>query len=216
MKAPTWLMAQVYRSDDAIKHVVKYFKAEAEKAKNPKEPNGILKSLMRDNWKIRESRMASVSSIFGIGSELRQSAADEDVETSFGVIVLDDSMVRVHLLSPHASLTNSNKLVSGTMVVLIKERLPQPSESLADDNNAEGEKVYTGREVTVRARVKSKPEPESPSPGTYGTVVLKVVFSASGTVTNISVVVGLPNGLTEAAIKAARKISFEPAIKDGR
>ncbi len=34
--------------------------------------------------------------------------------------------------------------------------------------------------------------------------------------TNISVVRGVPDGLTEQAIEAAQKIRFEPAVKDGR
>ena len=48
-----------------------------------------------------------------------------------------------------------------------------------------------------------------------GTVVLKVVFSSGGQVTNIRTVSGLPNGLTERAIAAARQIKFVPATKDG-
>jgi hypothetical protein len=35
-------------------------------------------------------------------------------------------------------------------------------------------------------------------------------------VTNISVVRGLPDGLSERAIGAAREIKFSPATKDGR
>jgi outer membrane biosynthesis protein TonB len=38
----------------------------------------------------------------------------------------------------------------------------------------------------------------------------------TGRVTNIRTVSGLPYGLTEKAINAARKIYFLPAIKDGR
>jgi len=49
-----------------------------------------------------------------------------------------------------------------------------------------------------------------------GTVVLKVVFSKNGQVTNIRTVFGLPYGLTEQAIKAARKIKFTPAMKEGK
>jgi TonB family protein len=49
-----------------------------------------------------------------------------------------------------------------------------------------------------------------------GTVVLKCVFASDGRVTNIRVVQGLPNGLTEKSIEAARKIRFIPATKDGR
>ena len=49
-----------------------------------------------------------------------------------------------------------------------------------------------------------------------GTIVLKCVFAANGTITNIQVVQGLPYGLTEKAVEAARKIKFVPATKDGK
>ncbi|HEU4766770.1 MAG TPA: TonB family protein [Pyrinomonadaceae bacterium] len=80
-------------------------------------------------------------------------------------------------------------------------------------------KIFTGREVTSKARLISKPEPqyteEARKNQITGTVVLKVVFSSNGTVTNIRTVSGLPNGLTERAIAAARQIKFVPATKDG-
>ena len=49
-----------------------------------------------------------------------------------------------------------------------------------------------------------------------GTVVLKCTLSAMGQVTTISVVEGLPRGLTEMAIAAARQLKFIPAMKDGK
>ncbi|MGB7200701.1 MAG: energy transducer TonB [Pyrinomonadaceae bacterium] len=48
-----------------------------------------------------------------------------------------------------------------------------------------------------------------------GTVVLRVTFLASGQIGSISTVKGLPSGLTESAIAAARGIRFEPAKRDG-
>ncbi len=48
-----------------------------------------------------------------------------------------------------------------------------------------------------------------------GKVVLKVTFSANGSVGAISVISGLGNGLTEQAIAAARGIKFEPAKRGG-
>lgn len=48
-----------------------------------------------------------------------------------------------------------------------------------------------------------------------GTVTLRVTFLASGQIGSISAVSGLPNGLTEQAIAAARSIRFEPAQKNG-
>jgi protein TonB len=81
-------------------------------------------------------------------------------------------------------------------------------------------KVYTTKDVTSKARILSRPEPqyteEARRNQVTGTVVLRAVFSASGAVTNIKAVKGLPDGLTEKAIAAARQIKFVPAQKEGR
>jgi TonB family protein len=80
-------------------------------------------------------------------------------------------------------------------------------------------RIFTGKEVTSKARLISKPEPQYTEDARKnqitGTVVLKCVFSSNGTVTNIRTVSGLPFGLTERAIAAARQIKFVPATKDG-
>src|SRR5688572_15299714 len=81
-------------------------------------------------------------------------------------------------------------------------------------------KIFSGRDVTSKARVLSKPEPqyteEARKNQVTGTVVLRAVFTSGGAVTNIRAVSGLPYGLTERAIAAARQIKFIPATKDGR
>jgi TonB family protein len=81
------------------------------------------------------------------------------------------------------------------------------------------DRIFTGKEVTSKARLLSKPEPQYTEDARKnqitGTVVLKVVFSSNGSVTNIRTVSGLPYGLTERAIAAARQIKFVPATKDG-
>jgi TonB family protein len=81
-------------------------------------------------------------------------------------------------------------------------------------------KNFKPQEVNVRAVITSKPEPgfteEARRENVTGLVRLRAVLSASGEVTNISVVKGLPGGLTEKAISAARQIKFRPAQKDGR
>jgi TonB family protein len=80
-------------------------------------------------------------------------------------------------------------------------------------------RVFSGKDVTSKARILSKPEPqyteEARKNQVTGTVVLKAVFSSSGQVTQIRAISGLPNGLTERAIAAARSIKFVPATKDG-
>lgn len=80
-------------------------------------------------------------------------------------------------------------------------------------------KVFSGKEVSSKARVLSKPEPQYTEDArknqVTGTVVLRAVFTSGGQVSNIRAVSGLPYGLTERAIAAARQIRFTPATKDG-
>ena len=79
--------------------------------------------------------------------------------------------------------------------------------------------ILTGKQVTTKAVVVTKPEPayteEARQKKIIGTVVLRAVFTASGALTNLRVMVGLPQGLSERAVAAARQIRFIPAIKDG-
>ena len=81
-------------------------------------------------------------------------------------------------------------------------------------------RIFSGKEVSSKARVLSKPEPqyteEARKNQITGTVVLRAVFTSGGQVTSIRAVSGLPFGLTERAIAAARQIRFTPATKDGR
>lgn len=74
--------------------------------------------------------------------------------------------------------------------------------------------------ITKKAVVTAKPAPEISCPpgdkSPLGVVRLRAILSASGSVQGISVVKGLPGGLTEKAIEAARQIKFTPAEKDGR
>jgi protein TonB len=88
------------------------------------------------------------------------------------------------------------------------------------DNPNERDRVYSSPEVTTRARVRSKPEPqyteEARRNQITGTVILRVVFSRSGEVTNIRAIQTLSDGLTEKAIAAARKIRFVPATRNGQ
>jgi len=48
-----------------------------------------------------------------------------------------------------------------------------------------------------------------------GKVILKITFLSNGTVGNIKVIKGLPAGLSQQAILAARLIKFIPARKNG-
>jgi TonB family protein len=78
----------------------------------------------------------------------------------------------------------------------------------------------TGMNVNRRIVVVTKPEPSYTESArqahTKGTVILKLVFTANGGVTNFRVVQGLPNGLTERSISAAKQMRFVPAVKNGQ
>jgi protein TonB len=80
-------------------------------------------------------------------------------------------------------------------------------------------RVYPPRDVSTRARVISKPEPQyteqARREAITGTVVLRAVFSSSGEVTNIQAMQKLGGGLTERAIAAAKQIRFVPATRNG-
>jgi TonB family protein len=86
----------------------------------------------------------------------------------------------------------------------------------AEDENSG---IYRVSEVEVRATILSKSEPgfteEARRNNISGTVRLRAVLAADGRVRNIAVVRSLSDGLTELAIRAARRIRFTPAFKDG-
>lgn len=81
-------------------------------------------------------------------------------------------------------------------------------------------RIFTIKDVTRRAVIVSRPEPiytdDARKNQITGTVVLRLVLNANGAVTNVVALSRLPDGLTEKAIEAARRIQFTPAERDGR
>ena len=79
--------------------------------------------------------------------------------------------------------------------------------------------IYGDREVQKKARVLETPEAMYTNAAkvnrTRGTVRLRMVLAADGTVKHIFPIKSLDDGLTEAAVDAARQIKFEPAIRNG-
>jgi len=82
-----------------------------------------------------------------------------------------------------------------------------------------GTEILSGKVVSTKPIVVSKPEPiyseTARQNGVSGTVVIRGVFRSSGLVTNLHVVSGLPDGLTDQAVAVAGRIKFIPATKDG-
>lgn len=80
--------------------------------------------------------------------------------------------------------------------------------------------VLSSKKVDTRLEITAKPQPtytkEARRMGVQGFVVLKTLMAGDGKVSRVRVVKGLPAGLTENAIRAACKMKFKPAIKDGQ
>lgn len=86
--------------------------------------------------------------------------------------------------------------------------------SISHGEGTGSERVYSSKDVTTKARVISKPEPDFPEAGRAaggGRVVLRCIFAADGTVTHLLILEGQPHGITEAALDSARRIKFVPA-----
>jgi len=79
---------------------------------------------------------------------------------------------------------------------------------------------FSARDVTRRAVITAKPQPPYTEEGrknaTAGTIVVRVLLGANGSVQEVEAVTQLPYGLTESALAAARRIRFTPAQKNGR
>lgn len=108
-------------------------------------------------------------------------------------------------------------------VVEVKEGPGLPFDSGVQEERPEKQlpyKAYVGKDVNQKARLAMKPEPSYTEDARQnqiaGTVVLKCIFRYDGSVTDIRTVSGLPYGLTQKAIEAAKRIKFIPAIKDGK
>jgi len=97
----------------------------------------------------------------------------------------------------------------------LKFHLAMRSRKTREEND-----VYNSKQVTTKVKLTSKPEPEytelASSNNVVGTVILRALLAADGTVKHIIVVQGLPDGLTWEAVRAAQRIKFVPATLEGR
>ena len=104
-----------------------------------------------------------------------------------------------------------------------------PGVGPGSDGNTGGERFRIGgREKTGHQQAKvdslpillNRPRPffteEARKNKIQGVVRVKVLVDATGTVRDVVVTRGLPDGLSEQAIRAAYEMRFRPAMKDGR
>jgi TonB family protein len=79
----------------------------------------------------------------------------------------------------------------------------------------DGSDVITGK-PTILYKERARYTEEARRNLLQGTVVLSVVFGADGLLHDIRTIKGLPYGLTENAIEAAKNIRFQPAMRYGK
>ena len=96
----------------------------------------------------------------------------------------------------------------------------QSQDPNSQTNKTNGEKVFSGKEVETKAflvkRVEPKYTKDARKHKVTGSVIIRCIFSSTGKVTDIRVISGLPDGLTEKAVAAARLIRFKPAMMNGK
>jgi TonB family protein len=102
------------------------------------------------------------------------------------------------------------------MEMMLRSSEPPPNKT----NKLSAPTIFSGTNVNTKARVTVKPEPgytdSARLAGVTGKVVIRCIFSADRRVTSITIIQALPYGLTSKAVAAARKMEFDPAVKDGR
>ena len=77
------------------------------------------------------------------------------------------------------------------------------------------EEIVVPKEATTRLRILNKPNPNFSGTRATGTAALRAVFSADGTVKHILMIHRIDPEFDRACMLAARRIQFEPAMKDG-
>ena len=96
---------------------------------------------------------------------------------------------------------------------LLREKMRNPAGGLADRSAIQD--VSASLKPTILYKVKASYTEHARRNRIEGEVILNVVFAADGAIHSIRVVRGLPDGLTEKAIEAAKKTRFRPAIENG-
>lgn len=156
--------------------------------------------------------------LFGLSGNALNSASDETPDVRAVLL----SKITERLDEAAAALERWQKIEpSSPKVAEMREELATLQLYRTAFNKPANERdVLSAKEVTTKARILSKAEPQyterARQNGVTGEVVLRVVLAWNATVQNIFAVKRLPDGLTETAVKAAQRIKFIPAMKDGR
>ncbi len=172
-----------------------------------------------------ESYYAIAEASLRTGATLKAVEATESalrINPKFAAALITRSFAQYHLKLYSEAAGSLEQFLSGRPNDMDAETWRGQLEELRrriDLESNPGPPILTGKEVTQKARVVSKPEPQyseaARKAGVVGTVVLRAVFSAEGEVKHILITRSLGYGLTTQAVRAARQIRFTPAMKDG-
>jgi TonB family protein len=176
----------------------------------------ILEQTDRSDLNLTFERDLSVAKFEG----QQYSSHDRDLPSTEQFFATEGRLYRFVVRGATADHANTKQFFSSVMFGKKQDGIEVVEGEVQQAGGGAGARLYLGKEVDTKPRLLSKPEPsytdKAKADQVTGTVVLKVVFAASGKITNIRVVSGLPDGLTEKAIEAARKIKFIPARKENQ
>ena len=170
----------------------------------------------RDQWDMATETPVTLGDVAG----KQYSSADKTQRRTAQVFATEG---RLYLFSAHGNLADDEATKQFFSSIVFGKKAEgievKDGEGLPFSNPACGQTV-TGRDVDSKVRLVMKPEPSYTEAArqqqVVGTVILKVIFSCNGSVEDIRAVKELPQGLTEQAIAASRKIKYIPAVKDGK
>jgi TonB family protein len=150
-----------------------------------------------------DGRMTGIRIIRGLPDGLTEQAITAAQAIRFEPAVKDGQRVSVR-----GNLEFSFNLGKSASELTSKQSEPEASDGIHP--------LTAFMRPTILYKEKAKYTEEARQKKIQGTVVLNVTFGADGRMGDIEVERGLPHGLSEQAIAAARVIRFEPALKDGK
>jgi TonB family protein len=119
----------------------------------------------------------------------------------------------VQEFTPQSALMNGIGPDEAARANLLREKMRNSAGGLADQSAIKD--VSASLKPTILYKVKASYTEHARRNRIEGEVILNVVFAADGAIHSIRVVRGLPDGLTEKAIEAAKKTRFRPAVENG-
>jgi TonB family protein len=156
-----------------------------------------------------------------------ESAEDPSARLLAGMDGMLKAYAKILQTEPKATSPFLNSLInlqkSNELANRVREIMVQCSDVPLSDKNPRlptGEVVYAPIEVERLPYVPRFPFPQyvpkARQKRTKGEVSLHVILGPTGTVTDVEVIKGLSDGLTESSVAAARTIKIEPALVGGK